>query len=738
VRILIGLALCLSAIAQTAKFPSTVATDGDLKVVKNRLETKLKSAATTSDTTIVVDSTTGFTANMLVTVDNEIIAICGVSGANNLTVGHSACPNVDGRGFDGTTAATHSIGKKASAFVDAWHFSALAAEIKAVETTLGAGMSKVPTPITVTSYGAVCDATASSDGTDDTAAFTAVEALTDKRDIYLPPGFCSITNSLFATLKKHYTGPGKILVRGTGGAALGPDYFVIRTAPDVGAGGLGNFQGDQRGVWAKYFQTAAGSNIGSPTSPYFNYTTNPVYIKYDANDGASGFDTLTTGTSNSGQPVLTVRSTVPFTVGKQVVLTGETRTILSIQAGVSLTMTANLSQTHSAGEYVTMKNRTSQSNIFLEHVNTAGGDSQTLFLAGYANNPPGTDVRHWSQNATTTLVGGSLGASAHFNGMIGEEILYTDQNGAGEWKTNAVGLIHNFNRYIWAGQVNTATSGKIITWVSGGKFDTGWAASTAITINGVGYTIASVTDTTHAVLNEDPGNQSNKYYRVDPAVGVNGSWTGMYFTSGGTQYAEQVFQGAGKWKRGFSTVGMTFEASQAALILAPDHRIYYNGSTVADADVGYTLWTKTPGDVYTAWNSALSQFQLIVQNVNTLTSTNANVYTGTGIHMNVGGDLLVTGNITGGANANLPPPCYGTTGTFVPGCKLVLAGATLSGGAATITLTGSSVYTSGTSYRCTANDETAANAVKITRTSGSSIGLTGTGTDNVSVVCWGN
>lgn len=55
-----------------------------------------------------------------------------------------------------------------------------------------------------------------------------------------------------------------------------------------------------------------------------------------------------------------------------------------------------------------------------------------------------------------------------------------------------------------------------------------------------------------------------------------------------------------------------------------------------------------------------------------------------------------------------------------------------------VTLTGSAVFTSSSSYRCAASDATAANAVRVNQTSGSAVTFTGTGTDVVSYLCIGD
>lgn len=83
-------------------------------------------------------------------------------------------------------------------------------------------------------------------------------------------------------------------------------------------------------------------------------------------------------------------------------------------------------------------------------------------------------------------------------------------------------------------------------------------------------------------------------------------------------------------------------------------------------------------------------------------------------------------------------PLYSTTGTGVNAPHMVQGTVALASGSATVTLSGSAVFTSSSSYTCTANDTTAANAVKVGQTSGTSITFTGTGTDSVQFLCAGS
>lgn len=132
-RLIALMALAISAFAQTAQYPGGIASDTNLKVAANGVQTALRGAISSSDTVITVADATGIVANTLLTIDREIVNVTAVSG-NNLTIA---------RGFDGTTAASHANNRTVSASVDAWHHNALAAEIKAIEAALGANLGNI-------------------------------------------------------------------------------------------------------------------------------------------------------------------------------------------------------------------------------------------------------------------------------------------------------------------------------------------------------------------------------------------------------------------------------------------------------------------------------------------------------------------------------------------------------------------------------------------------------------------
>lgn len=107
-----------------AIWPTAVATDADLYVAVNSLQTTLATALGTGDVSVVLASATGFPVAGAVTIGNEVIFYTNISGAT-LT----GCT----RGADGTTAATHSVGVPVGATIVAIHHNCLKDEVKAIE-----------------------------------------------------------------------------------------------------------------------------------------------------------------------------------------------------------------------------------------------------------------------------------------------------------------------------------------------------------------------------------------------------------------------------------------------------------------------------------------------------------------------------------------------------------------------------------------------------------------------------
>lgn len=100
------------------------------------------------------------------------------------------------------------------------------------------------------------------------------------------------------------------------------------------------------------------------------------------------------------------------------------------------------------------------------------------------------------------------------------------------------------------------------------------------------------------------------------------------------------------------------------------------------------------------------------------------------------GNYSAKGNISAAGTGSMP--LYSTTGNGANAPHMVQGSIILASGHATVKLTGAAVYASASSYTCTANDTTAANAVQVSQGSGTSITFTGTGTNTVQFLCVGN
>jgi len=120
--------------AQTAKFPSAIATDNDLLVGKDRSASTLSSGIDASTLSIPVVDGSVFVQDEVITIDQEQMLLCSVAG-NSLTV----CSG--GRGFAGTSATTHDSGANVRGHITAWHHNALREEIQAIETQIGEKMT---------------------------------------------------------------------------------------------------------------------------------------------------------------------------------------------------------------------------------------------------------------------------------------------------------------------------------------------------------------------------------------------------------------------------------------------------------------------------------------------------------------------------------------------------------------------------------------------------------------------
>lgn len=122
------LAVSLVRAQNTPIFPSGLANDLDFTIAKDRAASTLSGSINSSVTTLNVVNGAVFPSGgpFIITIDAEQLRICSRS-SNTLTV----CSG--GRGFSGTTAATHTNGAAVRQNIVAWHHNQPAAELENIE-----------------------------------------------------------------------------------------------------------------------------------------------------------------------------------------------------------------------------------------------------------------------------------------------------------------------------------------------------------------------------------------------------------------------------------------------------------------------------------------------------------------------------------------------------------------------------------------------------------------------------
>ena len=88
-RIIVGLLAAFSCFAQTAVYPNAVVTDNQLKVGVNAVAILLTGTITSSQTLFSVSACGRITANVLITIDQEIMPVTGCSGTTLVEIGRA-------------------------------------------------------------------------------------------------------------------------------------------------------------------------------------------------------------------------------------------------------------------------------------------------------------------------------------------------------------------------------------------------------------------------------------------------------------------------------------------------------------------------------------------------------------------------------------------------------------------------------------------------------------------------
>ena len=165
-------ALCLAQTTPPAPpaaiYPTRIATLNDLQEAANLAYSTLTAPAAATDTALSVAAPGVFPIPTTITVDSEIVRICGKT-TNQLTV----CAN--GRGVEGTVANQHAAGTYVEQRMTATFHNQMAAEVMAIE-------KRGYNTKYITDFGAVCDGV-----TDDAPAIRAAiaAAITGPNNEYL-------------------------------------------------------------------------------------------------------------------------------------------------------------------------------------------------------------------------------------------------------------------------------------------------------------------------------------------------------------------------------------------------------------------------------------------------------------------------------------------------------------------------------------------------------------------------
>ena len=273
-----------------AQYPTSAATDSDLYVAVNQLSTILNGSLDASQTTVTVTSTTGFPTVGFITIDSEVIKYTSTNSTQFLS-----CT----RGADGTGATTHSSGATVKHAVTAAHHNALKDEVKAVESDLVSGMSRI---INMNSHKItnLTDGTASSDA----AAFGQVPTVSNGTFTPTVSGFGTISNGsgFYQRVGNmvHVWGTFKTgTVTGTSGSIAVPTGSIVYTNRAVTTGGA---------LCGTFFNGHASANPWSTGNTFIAFLdgsdTSNVYVAQMPALGTAGFTKLTgvqTSDSNAYQ-----------------------------------------------------------------------------------------------------------------------------------------------------------------------------------------------------------------------------------------------------------------------------------------------------------------------------------------------------------------------------------------------------------------------------------------------------
>jgi hypothetical protein len=247
--------LCAAAVnqagAQTAAYPAAVATDAQLTVARNRVQTTLALGMAATDTIVTLTSATGVVVNMPLSIDSEIVLVTAITPY--ITVQ---------RAFDSTAAASHAARAVVSAYLVAWPINALDAEVKAIEATLGPNLGNVK--------GAALN-TASYNFAAQTPGGALIAGLTAITMTPVPQGVNGTDTAHYLYVSGGAGTAQACLISGGTGTAGQSSGSIFLTCPNANAGGwtLGSAtSGWQEAIVAAGSASAFGGSVLAPSGVF--------------------------------------------------------------------------------------------------------------------------------------------------------------------------------------------------------------------------------------------------------------------------------------------------------------------------------------------------------------------------------------------------------------------------------------------------------------------------------------
>lgn len=277
-------------------------------------------------------------------------------------------------------------------------------------------------------------------------------------------------------------------------------------------------------------------------------------------------------------------------------------------------------------------------------------------------------------------------------------------------------------------------SGEVDTFgvISGGANSNTVGVEGAVSVGSTGGTLANVYGVIGAISSA-VGNTTN----ITNAVSVYGH----AYTKAGSETAANAYgvfadeQTAGGTRNyalaGFGPNLLGFGTNfNGALLDAEDNLHVAHRFLLIDSSNNTQIQAIGTNGIFFKDSTTATQLRLTSSGLSTPSQFTSTLATGT--------PPLVIASTTPVANLTAVPTTYSANGTQQTSAHIVQDTATLAAGTVTVTLTGSAIFTNATSYTCIAEDETAIAATKCLQNSGSSITITGTGTDMVRFILVGN